>query len=89
MIEIPLQLFLFIYVVFLGIFAFFFIVNLLHLVGTGTFTRPVMLLTAVLIVATLFVFEITGELLSTVDLSQPLTIDFTALGTSLTQGITK
>lgn len=89
MIEIPLHIFLFIYIVFLGFYAFFFIVNLLHLIGTGTFTRPVMLLTAVLIVATLFVFEITWELVSAVDLNQPLTIDFTALGTTLTQGIAK
>lgn len=89
MIEIPLHLFLFVYIIFLGFFAFFFIVNLLHLIGTGTFTRSVMLFTAILIVATLFVFEITWEIISTVDVNQPLTIDFTALGSSLTQGISQ
>lgn len=89
MIEIPLHLFLFIYIVFLGIFAFFFIVNLLHLIGTGTFTRPVMLLTAVLIVTTLFILEITWEILTTTNLSQPLTIDFSSIGDSFTQGLIK
>ncbi len=89
MIEIPLQIFLFVYVIYLGIFAFFFIVNLLHLIGTGTFTKPVMILTFALIAASLMIFEITGELLSTVDLSQPLAIDFSSLGSTLSQGIVK
>jgi hypothetical protein len=75
MIEIPLHIFIFIYVIFLGIFGFFFVVNVLHMVGTGTFTRPVLLLTISLTAAALMIFEMTGEVLATVDLSQPLTFN--------------
>lgn len=87
MIEISLHIFLFGYIFFLAIFAFFFIVNLLHLIGTGTFTRPSMFITGIMIAMSLIVFEITWELVSTVDLSQPLTFDLSQLGEALTQGL--
>jgi hypothetical protein len=90
MINFPLYFLVIGYIVFLGVFAFFFITNLLHLIATGTFTPASMLVTAILIVATLGVLEVTWELTSSIDLRQPAAIwDQKVLGGAVEGGLFK
>lgn len=74
MVNIPLYIFLFIYFFFLLTFVAFFLVNIGHLVRTGTFTLASFLVTFGFLAFTAIVSWFTWILLAGTDWQQPLTV---------------
>lgn len=78
MISIPLYIFLIIYFVFLFVFTIFFLINLLHIVLTGTTTFAGFVVTLLVICLSLFVIFETWNILQNMDWSQPIIINYNA-----------
>jgi len=74
MLTVPLYIFLFIYLLFLCVFTILSLINLYHIVSTGTFTFVSFIMTFFTFVATVLTLYFTWHLLSGIDWQQPLTL---------------
>ncbi len=83
MFTIPLYILLIAYAVFLGIFFIFFIINLLHIVLTGTTTFTSFIATLLVVGLTIFTLFATWYYLQNTDWTQTVTLFNTGWITSL------
>lgn len=74
MLAVPLYVFLFIYFAFLFVFATFFIVNLLHLTNTGTFTLSSFAVTIIIFGLSAIILLATKTLLQDALWQQPVVL---------------
>lgn len=74
LITLPVYTLLFLYLIFLTIFAIFSIVNVYHVVVTGTFTLASFFITFFVSVLTVITLYFTWHLLKDIDWQQPMTL---------------
>ena len=74
LITLPLYILFFLYLIFLAIFAGFSIVNIYHVVATGTFTLPSFLITFFISALTVVTLYFTWYLLQDINWQQPMTL---------------
>lgn len=74
MVSIPLYIFLFIYLLFLAVFAIFMFINLYHLVASGSLTLTSFFVTFFLLAFAFLVLYSTWQLIQSVDWRTPVAI---------------
>ena len=74
MFTLPLYVILFLYLIYLAIFAIFSVINFYHIVTSGSFTIPSFAASFVVFTLTFLTLYFTWTLLAGVDWQQPITI---------------
>ena len=74
MLSLPLYVFLFVYFAYLVVFAIFFLINLLHITHTKTFTMSSFAMTIFILGSAVLILFATWCMTSGVDWQQPVTV---------------
>ncbi len=74
MLTVPLSLFFYLYLAFLAVFVIFFLINLAHLIGTGTITIISAGITIAVVIFCAFILSFTWNFLQTVDWQTPVVL---------------
>jgi hypothetical protein len=74
MLNIPIYIFLFLYLLFLCLFVVFSIINIYHIVMSASFTLASFIITFFMMALTIFTLYFTFELIKNADWTQTITI---------------